>query len=151
MITCVIVLFQCFSLSQLWIWLRPLLPCPAEPIVQSPHGSPFSRLPYSGEGYSILKEILLVFDSAPFHGGWKPGLHAAPLLLLLLRPVQFPGDPHSFPGRPGWSGLTVGQVGNRQGYRLHPPCSPYPLHPSLPLPSHSMLTHTCTSLLRLPN
>lgn len=35
-------------------------------------------------------------------------------------PVQFPGDPHSLPGWPGWSGLRVGQVGNRQGYHFQP-------------------------------
>lgn len=53
-------------------------------------------------------------------------------------PVQFPGDPHSFQGRPGWSSLRVGQVGNRQGYRLQPSSCTHTAHRAQTVTAHPL-------------
>lgn len=67
-------------------------------------------------------------------------LYLIPLLFIVLEslasmpptpsppcPVQFPRDPHSLPGWPGWNSLREEQVGSRQGYRFQPsPCTHTP-------------------------
>lgn len=60
-------LFPLFPLprSPVTLTTSPLLSSPG-PLYSRLCRSPFSSLPYSSEGYSILKEILLVFGSAPF-------------------------------------------------------------------------------------
>lgn len=61
-------LFPLFPLprSPVKLTTSPLLSLSPGPLYSRLCGSPFSLLPYSSEGYSILKEILLVFGSAPF-------------------------------------------------------------------------------------
>ncbi|KAF3851187.1 hypothetical protein F7725_012959 [Dissostichus mawsoni] len=65
-------------------------------------------------------------------------------------PVQFPGDPHSLPGWPGWSGLRMGQVGSDKGiaYSLPPALTQKTAqtataHPQPCLsPSHRLVLHS---------
>lgn len=64
-------------------------------------------------------------------------------------PVQFPGDPHSFPGWPGWSSVRVGQVGNRQGYRLQPPSSTHTAHRAQTATAHPLTSPVSLSQVHI--